>query len=399
MPSMPDVVPIRAEHLEKRYRLRTGRAPTLKEFLLRQIPPAEVIHALKDVSFTVERGQVFGVVGANGSGKSTLLKLIAGTAKPTSGSIEVDGRISALLELGAGFHPDFTGRENAYLNGSLLGLTRRETEAAMPKIEAFAQLGRFFDAPIKTYSSGMAARLGFAVAVHVDPDVLLVDEVLAVGDEYFQHKCYAKIAEFRGAGKTIVLVSHDIGLIQRLCDRAIWLDQGRVAASGTVRDVATAYHLEVGERELRERALRGEVGGRTGSGEIEIVSAKVIGRDGAPKTLLEIGDPASFEIRYRNPASVKDAVFGVYVYRDDGTGIYGTNTMLDDVAVPLREAGVVRFAMDSLALLPGGYDVDVAATDRSDRHYDYRQKALNFRVVGSSREVGIARLPHRWEFE
>jgi len=393
------MVAIRAEHLEKRYRLRTGRSPTLKEFLLRQIPPAEVVQALKDVSFTVERGQVFGVVGANGSGKSTLLKLIAGTAKPTSGTIEVEGRISALLELGAGFHPDFTGRENAYLNGSLLGLTRKETEAAMPKIEAFAQLGRFFDAPIKTYSSGMAARLGFAVAVHVDPDVLLVDEVLAVGDEYFQHKCYAKIAEFRGAGKTIVLVSHDIGLISRLCDRAIWLDQGRVAASGTVRDVATAYHLEVGERELRERALRGEVGGRTGSGEIEIVSAKVIGRDGAPKTLLEIGDPASFEIRYRNPASVKDAVFGVYVYRDDGTGIYGTNTMLDDVAVPLREEGVVRFAMDSLALLPGGYDVDVAATDRSDRHYDYHQKALNFRVVGSSREVGIARLPHRWEFE
>ena len=393
------MVAIRAEHLEKRYRLRTGRAPTLKEFLLRQTPRAEVVQALKDVSFTVERGHCFGVVGANGSGKSTLLKLIAGTAKPTSGTIEVEGRISALLELGAGFHPDFTGRENAYLNGSLLGLTRRETEAAMPKIEAFAQLGRFFDAPIKTYSSGMAARLGFAVAVHVDPDVLLVDEVLAVGDEYFQHKCYAKIAEFRGAGKTIVLVSHDIGLISRLCDRTIWLDQGRVAASGTVRDVATAYHLEVGERELRERALRGEVGGRTGSGEIEIVSAKVIGRDGAPKTLLEIGDPASFEIRYRNPASVKDAVFGVYVYRDDGTGIYGTNTMLDDVAVPLREEGVVRFAMDSLALLPGGYDVDVAATDRSDRHYDYHQKALNFRVVGSSREVGIARLPHRWEFE
>lgn len=396
---MTGMLAIRAEHLEKRYRLRTGRAPTLKELVLRQIPPAEVVQALKDVTFSVERGQCFGVVGANGSGKSTLLKLIAGTAKPTTGTIDVQGRVSALLELGAGFHPDFTGRENAYLNGSLLGLSRKDTEAAMPKIESFAQLGRFFDAPIKTYSSGMAARLGFSVAVHVDPDVLLVDEVLAVGDEYFQHKCYAKIAEFRGAGKTIVLVSHDIGLIQRLCDRAIWLDQGRVAASGTVRDVATAYHLEVGERELRERALRGEVGGRSGSGEIEIVSAKVIDKGGAPKTLLEIGGPASFEIRYRNKSGLSDAVFGVYVYRDDGTGIYGTNTMLDDVTVPLRDEGVVRFAMDSLALLPGAYDVDVAATDRSDRHYDYHQKALNFRVVGTSREAGFARLPHRWEFE
>ncbi len=396
---MPDKVAIRAEHLTKRYRLRTGRAPTLKELVLRQIPPAEVIQALQDVSFAVERGQCFGVVGANGSGKSTLLKLIAGTAQPTSGTVDVEGRISALLELGAGFHPDFTGRENARLNGALLGLTRRETEAAMPEIESFAQIGRFFDAPIKTYSSGMAARLGFAVAVHVDPDVLLVDEVLAVGDEYFQHKCYAKIAEVRGAGKTIVLVSHDIGLIQRLCDRAIWLDQGHVAASGTVREVATAYHLEIGERELRERALRGEVGGRSGTGEIEIVSAKVVGRDGGAKTLLEIGDPASFEIRYLNGSSLSDVVFGVYVYRDDGTGIYGTNTMLDEVTVPLRQEGVVRFAMDSLALLPGAYDVDVAATDRSDRHYDYHQKALNFRVVGSSREAGMARLAHRWEFE
>src|SRR6266545_5035247 len=333
---MSDSVAIRAEHLGKRYRLRTGRAPTLKELVLRQIPSAEIVYALRDVSFRVDRGQCFGVVGANGSGKSTLLKLIAGTAKPTAGTIGVEGRVSALLELGAGFHPDFTGRENAYLNGSLLGLTRRETEAAMPKIESFAQLGRFFDAPIKTYSSGMAARLGFAVAVHVDPDVLLVDEVLAVGDEYFQHKCYAKIAEFRGAGKTIVLVSHDVGLIQRLCDRAIWLDQGHVAANGTVRDVATAYHLEVGKRELRERALRGEIGARYGSKEIEIVSAKVVSRDGVAKTLLEVGDPASFEIRYRNPAGVQDVVFGVYVYRDDGTGIYGTNTMLDDVVVPLR---------------------------------------------------------------
>ncbi len=396
---MSDSVAIRAEHLGKRYRLRTGRAPTLKELVLRQIRAAEVVQALQDVSFSVERGQCFGVVGANGSGKSTLLRLIAGTAKPTSGTIDVAGRISALLELGAGFHPDFTGRENAYLNGSLLGLTRRETEAAMPAIESFAQLDRFFDAPIKTYSSGMAARLGFAVAVHVDPDVLLVDEVLAVGDEYFQHKCYAKIAEFRGAGKTIVLVSHDVGLIQRLCDRAIWLDQGHVAANGTVRDVATAYHLEVGERELRERALRGEVGGRSGTGEIEIVSAKVVSRDGVAKTLLEVGDPASFEIRYRNGSGLTDAVFGVYVYRDDGTGIYGTNTMLDEVAVPLRGEGVVRFAMDSLALLPGAYDVDVAATDRADRHYDYHRKALNFRVVGSSREAGAARLPHRWEFE
>src|SRR5258706_12310451 len=317
---MPGKVAIRAEHLEKRYRLRTGRAPTLKELVLRQRPPGEVVNALTDVTFSVERGQCFGVVGANGSGKSPFLKLIACPAKPTTGPIEVPGRVSALLELGAGFHPDFTGRENAYLNGSLLGLSRRETEAAMPKIEAFAQLGRFFDAPIKTYSSGMAARLGFAVAVHVDPDVLLVDEVLAVGDEYFQHKCYAKIAEFRRAGKTIVLVSHDLGAVGCLCERALWLERGVAKAKGATRDVITAYHREVGEREQRERAARGEIGARWGSKEVEIVSARVLGADGSEETGLDSGTRATFELRYRNNADVGDAVFGFYVYRDDGFG-------------------------------------------------------------------------------
>src|SRR6266511_5724925 len=309
---MPDLA-IRAERLSKTYRLHRERSRTLKEVVLRQYAPAERIDALVDVSFEVAPGEAFGVIGANGSGKSTLLKLVAGTAKPTSGALEVNGRVSALLEIGAGFHPDFSGRENAYLNGSILGLSRKAMDAAMPAVEAFADIGAFFDAPVKTYSSGMYMRLGFAVAVHLDPDVLLVDEVLAVGDEYFQHKCFAKIAEFRARKKTLVLVSHDLGAVGRLCELAICLDRGRVAASGPVRDVITAYHLEVGERELRERALRGEVGGRSGSGEIEIVSASVLGHDGAPKTLLEIGDPASFEIRYRNPAGVKDVVFGVYV--------------------------------------------------------------------------------------
>src|SRR5712692_5849910 len=242
---MPGTVAIRAAHLEKRYRLRTGRAPTLKELVLRQIPPAEVVYALKDVSFAVDRGKCFGVVGANGSGKSTLLKLIAGTAKPTTGTIDVEGRVSALLELGAGFHPDFTGRENAYLNGSLLGLSRRQTDAAMPKIEDFAQLGRFFHAPIKTYSSGMAARLGFAVAVHVDPDVLLVDEVLAVGDEGFTHKCLDKFADFRRRGKTILLVTHSLNLVERFCDEALWLDEGSARTHGDPKRVVDAYLQQV----------------------------------------------------------------------------------------------------------------------------------------------------------
>jgi ABC-type polysaccharide/polyol phosphate transport system ATPase subunit len=390
---------IRAERVSKTYRLRRERRRTLKEVVLRQYAPAEEVEALRDVSFTVERGEAFGVVGSNGSGKSTLLKLLAGTSQPTSGSLAVDGRVSALLELGAGFHPDFTGRENAYLNGSLLGLSRGRMTAAMPSIEAFADLGRFFDAAVKTYSSGMYARLGFAVAVHVDPDVLLVDEVLAVGDEYFQHKCFAKIAEFRRGGRTIVLVSHDLGAVSRLCERAVWLDAGRVAATGPVRDVVNAYQRTVGEREQRERAQRGEVGARWGSKEIEIVRARVTGRDGDERAVLDSGEPCAIEIEYRSGALVSDAVFGVYVYRDDGVGVYGTNTLMDGCAVPARPSGIVRFAIDALDLLPGAYDVDVGIIDPQDRYYDYHQKGLSLRVIGRSREVGVARLRHRWEFD
>jgi len=391
-------VAIRAERLSKTYRLRRERGRTLKETFLRQYAPSEQVQALRDVSFSVERGGAFGVVGANGSGKSTLLKLLAGTAKPSGGTLAVDGRVTALLEIGAGFHPDFTGRENAYLNGSLLGLKRGEVDRAMAAIEEFADLGRFFDAAVKTYSSGMYMRLGFSVAVHLDPDVLLVDEVLAVGDEYFQHKCFAKIAEFRAARKTIVLVSHDLGAVARLCDRAIWLEEGRIAAEGAPHDVINAYHVKVGEKEQRERAARGEIGARWGSKEIEITGARVLGPDGDERAVLESGRPAVIEIGFRNPRGVTDAVFGIYVYRDDGTGVYGTNTLMDGVSVPVRAAGVARFAIDELALLPGAFDVDIGIIDPQDRYYDYHQKGLQFRVIGRSREVGVARLPHRWEF-
>ncbi|HET8568188.1 MAG TPA: ABC transporter ATP-binding protein [Candidatus Limnocylindria bacterium] len=388
---------VAAEHVSKSYRLRRERRRTLKEVVLRQYAPIETVDALRDVSFTVGAGEAFGVIGANGSGKSTLLKLLAGTAKPTSGSLEVKGRVAALLEIGAGFHPDFTGRENALLNASLLGLSRREAERAMPEIEAFADLGRFFDAPVKTYSSGMYTRLGFAVAVHLEPDVLLVDEVLAVGDEYFQHKCFAKMAEFRKAKRTIVLVSHDLGAVQRLCDRALWLETGSVAATGAVRDVINAYHVKVGEREQRERAARGEIGARWGSKEVEIVRARVLGPDGAERGVLESGAPAAIEIAYRNPAGVGDAVFGFYVYREDGVGVYGTNTLIDGCAVPAAAEGVATARFDALELLAGAYDVDIGIIDPQDRYYDYHQKGLSFRVVGGTREVGVTRLTHRWD--
>src|SRR5689334_11124660 len=231
----------------KIYRRYSGRQfSTLKSALLQRsilsdLQPSETFPALKDVSFTVAKGSTFGVIGRNGSGKSTALKLVAGITKPSAGTVRVDGRISALIELGAGFHPEISGRENVFINGIMLGLSKREVEQRFDDIVDFAELREFIDAPVKTYSSGMYMRLGFAVAIHVDPEVLLVDEVLAVGDEGFTHKCLDKFAEFRRRGKTILLVTHSLGLVERFCDEAVWLDNGRVSAEGDPKRVIGAY--------------------------------------------------------------------------------------------------------------------------------------------------------------
>src|SRR5213080_1980674 len=242
---------IELTNVTKIYRRYGGRQfATLKSALLQRsilndLQPSETFPALKNVSFTVPKGCTFGVMGRNGSGKSTALKLVAGITKPTSGIVRVDGRISALIELGAGFHPEISGRENVFINGIMLGLTRREIQDRFDAIVEFAELEEFIDAPVKTYSSGMYMRLGFAVAINVDPDVLLVDEVLAVGDEAFTHKCLDKFAEFRRRGRTIVLVTHSLDLVERFCEEALWLDRGVVRAQGDPRRVVDEYRLDV----------------------------------------------------------------------------------------------------------------------------------------------------------
>src|ERR1700674_5131167 len=249
---------IELKDVSKIYRRYSGRkfatlkSALLQRSILRDLSPTETFPALQHVSFTVAPGRTFGVVGPNGSGKSTALKLVAGITKPTSGVVAVDGRVSALIELGAGFHPEISGRENVFINGIMLGLTRREIARRFDEIVGFAELEEFIDAPVKTYSSGMYMRLGFAVAINVDPDVLLVDEVLAVGDEGFTHKCLDKFAEFRRHGKTILLVTHSLGLVERFCDEALWLDSGRVRAHGDPRRVIDAYlaAVEKGEEAL-----------------------------------------------------------------------------------------------------------------------------------------------------
>lgn len=386
-----------ADHVSKSYLVRRERRRTLKEQLLRQYGPREKVQALTDVSFTVEPGETYGIVGANGSGKSTLLKLIAGTARPTTGTVEVQGRVSALLELGAGFHPDFTGRENVYLNASILGMSRRETDAVLPAIIDFAELGEFFDGNVKTYSSGMYMRLAFAVAAHVDPDVLLIDEILAVGDEYFQRKSFAKLNEFRARKKTICFVSHDLTAVARLCSRGMLLDRGVVRAEGDIRRVMEAYAEIVEAHEQGALAGAAPTGDRWGSGEVAIDEVTLHSSTGEPTRVLRSGDAAEIRLAYHAAADVREAIFGLTVYRDDGVSVYGTNTEIDERPVALRSQGTVSFHMDRLPLLPGKYELDVAVLSPEHHTYDYHSKRFSFRVSGIAAEMGTSRIEHRWE--
>jgi lipopolysaccharide transport system ATP-binding protein len=396
--SMPVAVLI--EDVTKRYRLRRERRRTLKELVLRQYTPPEEIFALRDVSLTVGAGESVGVIGANGSGKSTLLKLVAGTTRPTTGRVEVEGRVSALLELGVGFHPDFTGRENAYLTGSILGLSRKELERLMPAIAEFADIGPFFDAAVKTYSSGMYMRLAFTVAVHVDPDVLLVDEVLAVGDEFFQRRCFERIADFRARGKTIMFVSHDLGAVARICDRAILLDHGRIQAEGDVRQVIDSYANSVRYRE--DGGMSSEKGAkRWGSGEVTLESIRIVNGDGQETRLLRSGTPATVELGYLAREPVENVEFGVCIFREDGLTVYGSNTSVDGVPLRLDPGrGTVRYLIPRLDLLEGRYVLDVTArSDDGSATYDYHAKTHRFTVYGGPGDVGMVRLPHEWQIE
>ena len=314
-----DAIEVRDVHKFYRRYSRRRQFATLKSALLsgavlRDLRPDEGFQALRGVSFDVLAGKTLGIVGRNGSGKSTMLKLIAGIGKPTSGSIREQGRVSALIELGAGFHPEISGRENVVINGMMLGLTRREIASRFDEIVRFAELEAFIDAPVKTYSSGMYMRLGFSVAIHVDPDVLLVDEVLAVGDEAFTHKCLDRFAEFRRRGRTVVLVTHALDLVTRFCDEAVWLDSGQIRAQGDTRRVIDAYLLDVtaGEKQqLRASAshlvapestaapadMFQAIEGRWGSREAEIEAVEFLDASGQAAQIFDAGSP--LEIRFR----------------------------------------------------------------------------------------------------
>ena len=410
----------------RRRQFATLKSALLSRSFVRDLRPDDAFEALKGISFTVTPGRTLGVVGRNGSGKSTLLKLVAGIGKPTSGELTVRGRVSALIELGAGFHPEISGRENVFINGLMLGLTRREISRRFDEIVTFAELEAFIDAPVKTYSSGMYMRLGFSVAIHVDPDVLLVDEVLAVGDEAFTHKCLDKFAEFRRRGRTTVLVTHSLDLVERFCDEALWLDGGLVREQGNPRRVIDEYRLDVvREEDARLTAAAGptetgvarthepesmpEAGlpedlsqaaeGRWGSREVEIVRVDL--EDAAGRSTHSFPSGAAMRIRIgvevRKP--VTDFVFGVGIFDSNGTCCYGTNTFLEGGTAESLEAHAdVEFVIEALDLTAGSYKLDVAVHRTNGAPYDYHRQMYAFNVTSPVADVGIYRPRHHWRF-
>ena len=442
----------------RRKQFATLKSAILSGTLISDLNPDETFHALRGVSFTVKPGCTFGIVGRNGSGKSTALKVVAGITKPTTGTCTVNGRISALIELGAGFHPEISGRENVFINGIMLGLTKREITKRFDEIVEFAELEGFIDAPVKTYSSGMYMRLGFAVAIHVDPDVLLIDEVLAVGDESFTHKCLDKFAEFRRRGKTVLLVTHSLNLVERFCDEALWLNEGRARAMGDPRHVVSAYITDVEKQEERHmaemeakaqaavavssatgvdagfsRRQTGEASatgsprvpnpearspetaagaeavpppdmfkateGRWGSREAEITRVELVGEDGQPAHVFFSGERVEIRMSVRANAPITDFVVGIGLFNLDGVCAFGTNTNIEDLkADRLEGEGTVSFHVDGLDLVAGTYKLDVALHKLDGYPYDYHRLLYSFRVKSRTQDAGIYRPRHGWAF-
>lgn len=392
-------VSVHVEHVSKRFRVFHERNQYLKSSVLqRRRSRWEDFWALQDVSFEVCQGEAFGIVGHNGSGKSTMLKCLAGILVPDKGSIKVEGSLSALLELGAGFHPDLSGKENVFLNGAILGVPRKELSRRLDSIVAFAGLEEFIDQPVRNYSTGMSVRLGFAIAINVDPDVLIIDEVLAVGDAEFQAKCRDKITEFRSAGKTIVLVSHGLSDVLGLCDQALWLDRGVARALGDPAAIVDEYTGVAREGRKAEQID----GLRWGSGEVRITRMELLGSDGTPVSFGRTGDLLTLRIHYVTYEPLENVVIGIAIDHQNGQHITGTNTRRHGQLIPeLHGAGHVDYTVPQLPLLEGTYELTAAIQDWTEAHdYDHWRHGLRFDVLPNTiHEEGFVSLQGAWRVQ
>ncbi len=394
-----------------RHRFQTFKSAFVKGDLFKALKPDELVTALDEVNFKIKKGTTFGIIGENGSGKSTLLKVVAGIAKPTSGRVAVRGKVSALIELGAGFHPEISGRENVYINGIMLGLSKREINEKFDEIVRFAELEEFIEAPVKTYSSGMYMRLGFSIAINVNPDILLIDEVLAVGDASFVPKCLDRIDDFRRRKKTILFVSHDLRTVEKICDQVVWLKEGKIRAMGHPKRVIDLYLQDIAgkqeeglekrqkdiEREQEWKEERRE--DRWGKREIEIKKVRLKDLDGKEKHVFSPDEGMTIEIDVVASQHIKDFVFGIGIFNSQGICCYATNTYLEDIEpLSIQGEGKVVCRIDELNLINGTYYLDVAIHKKDGYPYDYHRNLYSFMVFSLKKDEGITRPKHSWIF-
>lgn len=422
---MLDENAIEVENISKKFRVYMDKGHTLKEkILFKKRRSYEDREVLRGISFQVKKGEAVGLIGHNGCGKSTTLKLLSKIMYPDSGEIRMKGRVSSLIELGAGFHPDMSGRENIYINASIFGLGKKEIDQRLKDIIAFSELEEFIDNPVRTYSSGMYMRLAFAVAINVDADILLIDEILAVGDINFQTKCFERLKDIKKVGTTIIIVSHSLSQIEQICDRTLWLDDGRIVDDGIPKYVHEHY-LNVmeearieqnGKRELAEEQKKvekeesgseeklpdfcSEYSIRIGNKKVVFTDVKLLDMEGNKKNVFKNGESFAVCMNYKRNGEDLKGNFGIAIYRDDGVHIYGTNTDIEhDYLVPVNESGQVKIVIQNNCLLPGRYMLDVAIHSLSGERYDDIRNVTPFTITAKKRDAGVCRLENYWEVD
>lgn len=433
---MTEEIAVSVKDVKKSFKVFFDKGQSLKERLLfKNRSRHETRVVLSSLSLTVKKGEAVGLVGRNGSGKSTLLKLMTRIMYPDSGSIEMKGRISSLIELGAGFHPDMSGRENIYTNAAIFGLTKREIDGRLKAIIDFSELNEFIDNPVRTYSSGMYMRLAFSVAINVNADILLIDEILAVGDASFQAKCFNKLREIKAQGTTIIIVSHSLGQIEQICDRSVWIESGVIREIGKPRDIHPQYldfmskkqYEQVQPVEIRSADVRNgseepqpsqrdeneqkpaqwnedekrpeNQSKRYGSFEVRITEVIMRNSGGSEAYDFKCGEAVTIEIKYKSNKKVGDVAAGVGIFRNDGLNCYGTNTDIDRLEnITADGFGAVIFEIKSLLLLSGEYLLDIALHRSDGFSYDYYKEACRFNVRTDYEDVGVFRVPHNWKY-
>jgi lipopolysaccharide transport system ATP-binding protein len=399
---------IQMENVSVEYRVPQEQFGTFKEYMIRLLEGKvqhRTFNALNGVSFNINQGEVFGLIGQNGAGKSTLLKLVARVLRPTQGRVLVMGRVAPLLEVGAGFHPELTGRENVYLNGAMLGFNRVEMEEKIPRIIEFSELADFIDAPLRTYSSGMSARLGFAVATDSQPDILIVDEILSVGDEAFQHKSFERIQAIKAQGATILLVSHAMSTIETICQRAAWLHHGKLISIGNAHEVVDLYLGRVYDEETRHLIDESQrmYHPHDSKGSIEISQVNILNHQNSKQHIFHTGETLHIQIDYLAHQSLDSLEVGLAIHRQDGVHITGPNTAFDGLEIRVEPgSGSVVYTVPSLPLLEGLYNVTVALVNRDGNIIlDYQDRLHSFRVENRGQNIqekyGLVTLGGKWQ--